>query len=305
MTGTPTSRQNSVPPRPDRESFDSDSPHAEHVEVSHAPETRTDIGLNDLGTFSSRAAGPSSITRRTNILADPRAALPGFTWSFGQSDSQQSHEVPNTSSDAKATADPSHGIPFDPKYMTINISFGHTMPAPRWVLEPRATPRRLSIPQASAVAELEWVFDVGPYTHLTALKDTWLSEYAYRTLESALDDPIQRQHIRNNIWARDDDEYWTIEDPIPPLPSVPNTLDVTQQREGLTPGSVNERLLHYPNYERPSLAKRCLVEPPDPENQESGGGTDEEGAPRTPSVSSGTDDSSPDGKKLPIFNTPD
>lgn len=281
MTRIAKNRQKSAPPRLrlSQESKEYNLPQAEHVEVSDAPENQIEPGLNDPGNSRSKVISPANVISPTNALLNARATIQTLTNSSGRkqsesprqwpgpmipsefSASQQGHEVPNDSYNATATAASSNLVPFDPRYMTLNISFGHDMPPPRWILnqKPQGTGSSATLTPSSATAynELEWVFDVGPYKHLENLENSWLGECAYKALESALDDPIQRQHIRNKIWKRNDGDFSAIEDPIPQLPPAPNTLDVTKQCKGRISGSVGENDFQYPDYERPSLAKRC------------------------------------------------
>ena len=282
MASLPSKSQKSAPIGLDRDSFDSDNPHVEHVEVSQAPEASTEVEPKGSGKPSPTATGPSNITSPPRALANARAALQKLTKSPGskQLDSRRnsptSPQAPPTvhinqpqpqasgSSSTAATTTPSHGIHFDPTYMTLNIYIGHNVRAPRWLLErkfPQSFRASVSLKSpASAADELEWVFDAGPFAYALNSEDSWLRTYAYKVLENSLNDPIERLKIRKEIWGRNDGDYQENEDPIPPLPPAPTTLDVTQQEEkGPTPGSRNGRFFQFPDYQRPSLAERARM----------------------------------------------
>lgn len=281
MTSSNEKRQKSAPPRLSRDSFDFDSPHVEHVEVSPGLET-TALEPGQSGVPSSKATGLSNIPSPPQALKNARAALQKLAKNPGTKH-PESHQRPPTSSASSAVPasqqaygdqtdptnidaaeEPPQMIPFDPRYMTLNISFGHSMPPPRWILE-RKFPHRPhtnmteGVSPTFAALELEWVFDAGPLAPYVNSRGSWLSEYAYKILESTLDDPIQRSRIRMNIWERQDGDYKEIEDPIPPLPPPPATFNVLLQDRGPIPGNRGERLFRYPDYERSSLAHRCCM----------------------------------------------
>ncbi|KAH8423942.1 uncharacterized protein LDX57_001698 [Aspergillus melleus] len=319
MAGLPSKSQKSAPLGLDRDSFDSDNPHVEHVEVSQAPEASTEVEPKGSGKPSPTATGPANITSPPRALANARAALQKLTKNPGskQPDSRRNSPIspqappaahinqpaPQAlgSSSTAATTTSSHGMHFDPKYMTLNIYIGHNVRAPRWLLErkfPQSSRASVSLKSpASAADELEWVFDAGPFAYALNSGDSWLRTYAYNVLETTLNDPIERLRIRKEIWDRNDGDYQENEDPIPPLPPAPATLDVTQQEEmGPTPGSRDGRFFQFPDYARPSLAERAL---PKPESLTHANSTpprrsrrlyidsDEEGTNSTPSASIG------------------
>ena len=117
MTRIAKNRQKSAPPRLrlSQESKEYNLPHAEHVEVSDAPENQIEPGLNDPGNSSSKVISPANVISPTNALLNARATIQTLTNSSGRkqsesprqwpgpmipsefSASQQGHEVPNDS----------------------------------------------------------------------------------------------------------------------------------------------------------------------------------------------------------------
>lgn len=141
------------------------------------------------------------------------------------------------------------------------IGFGDRAPRPRWLVNKENQPR--------GRWNLVWTFDAGPSAGWNQLSQDQLFEYAYKCLEDALDDPISREQFRfaltttiatSNGGPAAVASVSNIEDPLPPLPTAPQSscLEPQPGLHGIAeaPTQLEQASYYLPNYERPSTAVR-------------------------------------------------
>lgn len=165
----------------------------------------------------------------------------------------------------------------------VRILFGEASPPPRWVCvdacslpaaaqimalrDPNNTAKMVKPPvlpigtvydnsararrPPGGMGVLAWSFDPGPEHKQGGPKYDMLYMHAYKSLEGALSDPMVRDQLRDMIrkgsLAR---TVSNVDDPLPPLPPPPMGYDASSPPVDIQPE------YSYPNYERPSLARR-------------------------------------------------
>lgn len=268
----PSKRQKRSHSRVKRDSFSPDTPRTEHLEtVSKLPRKtpqRYSSGLEEpsqgehphgLSPISSAHLKRfpnhpipdfSSLTRRLCAqgyvpIQNPPPAVTGEELGL------QHVEDPYTSQTSVAPLPTSSNLGRLP---WPQISFGDRAPQPRWLVTKEN--------RAGGRWTLVWTFDAGASSGWNQLNQDQLYEYAYKCLEDALDDPMSREQLRLTVTSTGPvaGSVSHIQDPLPPLPPVPQTTYLDLQ-PGLheimeAPTKLEHATYYFPNYDRPSMAVR-------------------------------------------------